>query len=53
MPSSRAWSVERPELFWPALWQFAGVRKPAGDDVLVDGDRMPGASWFVGAAQLR
>ena len=26
----RAWSVERPELFWPALWQFAEVqRKPA------------------------
>ncbi len=22
----RAWSVERPELFWPALWQYAGVQ---------------------------
>ena len=22
----RAWSVERPELFWPALWRYAEVR---------------------------
>ena len=46
----RAWSVERPELFWPALWQYAGVHASRPwHDVLVDGDRMPGASWFVGA----
>ena len=46
----RAWSVERPELFWPALWQHAGVQASRRwQDVLVDGERMPGASWFVGA----
>jgi acetoacetyl-CoA synthetase len=46
----RASSVERPELFWPALWQYAGVRASRRwRDVLVDGERMPGASWFVGA----
>ena len=46
----RAWSVEHPELFWPALWRFAEVRaRRPWRDVLVDGDRMPGAQWFVGA----
>jgi acetoacetyl-CoA synthetase len=46
----RAWSVERSDLFWPALWRFAGVRSSrAWDEVLVDGDRMPGARWFTGA----
>jgi acetoacetyl-CoA synthetase len=45
----RAWSVERPELFWPALWQYAGVHASRPwRAVLVDGARMPGASWFVG-----
>jgi len=23
------WSVDRPEEFWPALWDFFGVRSPA------------------------
>ncbi|MGH6899428.1 MAG: acetoacetate--CoA ligase [Geminicoccaceae bacterium] len=46
----RRWSVEHPELFWPALWRFADVRASRPwDEVLVDGDRMPGARWFVGA----
>jgi acetoacetyl-CoA synthetase len=46
----RAWSVDNPELFWPALWRFAGVRASRPwDEVLVDGDLMPGARWFVGA----
>jgi acetoacetyl-CoA synthetase len=46
----RAWSVEHPELFWPALWRFAGViASRAWDAVLADGDKMPGARWFVGA----
>jgi acetoacetyl-CoA synthetase len=44
------WSVEHPELFWGELVSSMGVRlsRPA-DAVLVDGDRMPGARWFVGA----
>jgi acetoacetyl-CoA synthetase len=46
----RTWSVEHPELFWPALWRFADVRASRPwDEVLVDGDKMPGARWFVGA----
>jgi acetoacetyl-CoA synthetase len=46
----RAWSVAHPELFWPALWRFADVRASRPwRAVLEDGDRMPGARWFVGA----
>ena len=41
----RAWSVEHPELFWPALWRFADVRASRPwREVLVGGDRMPGRS---------
>ncbi len=44
------WSVDQPERFWQSVWEFGGVvaSQPA-DRVLVDGDRMPGARWFVGA----
>jgi acetoacetyl-CoA synthetase len=46
----RAWSVGRPELFWPALWQFADVcASRPWREVLEGGERMPGAQWFVGA----
>jgi acetoacetyl-CoA synthetase len=49
-PELRAWSVDNPELFWPALWRFAEVRASRPwDEVLVDRDLMPGARWFVGA----
>ncbi|HVP15314.1 MAG TPA: acetoacetate--CoA ligase, partial [Terriglobales bacterium] len=41
------WSVEHPEEFWPAVWEFCGViasrKSPV---VLADGDKMPGARWF-------
>ncbi|MEM7408686.1 MAG: acetoacetate--CoA ligase [Myxococcota bacterium] len=40
------WSVDHRETFWRELWDFAGVIGDAGDRVLVDGDRMPGARWF-------
>ncbi|MBB6094416.1 acetoacetyl-CoA synthetase [Povalibacter uvarum] len=44
------WSVEYPENFWSALWDFAEVRaERKADRVLVDGNKMPGAQWFVGA----
>jgi len=43
------WSVERPEIFWPEVWAFCGVKAShTWDKVLVDGDRMPGAKWFTG-----
>lgn len=42
-----AWSVEVPEGFWTALWDFCGVIGARGaGPVLVDGHKMPGARWF-------
>ncbi len=44
------WSVEHPEKFWPSVWAFCGIKASrTWDQVLVDGDKMPGARWFTGA----
>ena len=56
-----AWSVSRPDEFWPAMWRFAGLvcdertgREP-WDDVIIGLDRMAppdaeiGPRWFTGA----
>ncbi len=44
------WSVQQRAKFWEAVWTFCGVRYAVPwDEVLVDGDEMPGAKWFVGA----
>jgi acetoacetyl-CoA synthetase len=57
-----AWSVARPEEFWPAVWRFTGVvadARPGGqqwDTVLLGGERMAppdpalGPRWFRGAS---
>ncbi len=45
-PALYQWSIDHPELFWRTLWRFAGVIGEPGQDVLIDGDRMPGARWF-------
>ena len=44
------WSIERPQAFWAAAWDFCGVvaSRPY-DAVVADFDRMPGARWFPGA----
>jgi acetoacetyl-CoA synthetase len=55
------WSVDRPDAFWPEVWEFCGVvaeerrgRKP-WDEVVVGLDRMAppdperGPRWFTGA----
>lgn len=44
-----AWSVRHKEEFWSLLWRFFNVIGNAGDRVLVDGDKMPGAQWFPDA----
>ena len=48
-----AWSVEQPEQFWVSVGEGAGTGGPVigvrGERVLVDGDKMPGASWFPDA----
>ncbi|MBK7743541.1 MAG: acetoacetate--CoA ligase [Betaproteobacteria bacterium] len=43
------WSVEQPEAFWCAVWDYAGVVGERGARALVDGDRMPGARFFPDA----
>jgi acetoacetyl-CoA synthetase len=49
-PSLHRWSVEYPEKFWTALWDFCEVRSECrASQVLVDGNRLPGAKWFVDA----
>lgn len=40
------WSVDRPEEFWTALWDFCAVIGDRGPTVLADAKAMPGASFF-------
>ena len=44
------WSVAQPEQFWLSVWDGEGGGEPVigerGTQVLVDGERMPGARWF-------
>jgi len=44
-----AWSIDAPEQFWSAIWDFCGVRGERGEQVLIDPQRMPGAHWFPDA----
>ncbi len=44
------WSVDAPEDFWTAFWDFAEIKSQhRGDRVLIDGDKMPGAQFFPDA----
>ena len=41
------YSVEQPEAFWSALWDFCAVKaETRGERVLIDRDSMPGARFF-------
>ncbi len=44
------WSVTERADFWESVWDFGGViaSRPY-DQVLVDGDKMPGSKWFAGS----
>jgi len=49
-PALYRWSIEQPEEFWQAVWDFCGiVASQRGEQVVVDFDRVPGARWFPGA----
>ncbi len=42
-------SIRQPQRFWPAVWEFCGIRASGSfEEVLLDGERMPGARWFPG-----
>lgn len=44
------WSIDNIPDFWRSIWDFMDLRYSRKyDEVLVDGDKMPGAKWFVGA----
>ncbi|WP_157995101.1 acetoacetate--CoA ligase [Peristeroidobacter soli] len=48
--SLHRWSVEFPEHFWNAVWDFCEIRSSQNAQLTIeDGARMPGAKWFVGA----
>ena len=41
------WSVDQPEAFWGALWEYFGLGEVPGE--VLAGTDMPGARWFPGA----
>jgi acetoacetyl-CoA synthetase len=44
------WSIQEPEQFWTAVWDFSEiVSSTRGERVLLNGDRMPGTKWFPDA----
>ncbi|HDS15380.1 MAG TPA: acetoacetate--CoA ligase [Proteobacteria bacterium] len=44
------WSVNDRVAFWESVWEYGGIIASRGyDEVMVDGDKMPGAKWFTGA----
>ncbi len=49
-PGLHDWSINHPEEFWKAIWDFCGViGDPASNRVLSNGEQMPGAEWFPDA----
>ena len=48
-PALWRWSVQQPEQFWPAVVDFCRLKLSAPQQVLLDGDRMPGARWYQGS----
>ncbi len=40
------WSVDNPEKFWDAVWDYAGVIGDKGDVILQDEAKMPGAKFY-------
>jgi acetoacetyl-CoA synthetase len=44
-----AWSVADPAAFWDLVWDHVGVIGEKGNRILIDGDLMPGASFFPDA----
>ncbi|MCB9990384.1 MAG: acetoacetate--CoA ligase [Rhodospirillales bacterium] len=43
------WSVDQPDAFWGALWEYCGIIGERGARTLIDGDKMPGAQYFPDA----
>src|SRR3990167_8716269 len=44
------WSIQYPELFWPAVWEFCDIKaSKKWHKVLVPGKQMQETQWFEGA----
>lgn len=49
-PNLYQFSLQQPEKFWAAVWEFCGIRSSKGWQKVVDATQpMPGANWFEGA----
>lgn len=44
-----AWSVNEPEAFWAALWDYFPIRCHSNYDSVWDAEKMPGTKWFAGS----
>jgi acetoacetyl-CoA synthetase len=44
-----AWSVESPEGFWGAVWDYFDVQAATPAQTVLESRQMPGAAWFPGA----
>ncbi|MCR8923938.1 acetoacetate--CoA ligase [Dasania sp. GY-MA-18] len=45
-PQLYQWSLQQPQAFWGALWDYAQVRGQRGNSVLHNGEDMLKAQWF-------
>jgi acetoacetyl-CoA synthetase len=43
------WSIAHADLFWDQVWDYCGVVGEKGARRLIDGDKMPGATFFPDA----
>ena len=43
------WSVNEPERFWRAVWDYFQVQSPTAPTAVLGSREMPGATWFPGA----
>jgi acetoacetyl-CoA synthetase len=43
------WSVDQPEAFWAAIWDYFEVRAHTPYEQVLGRREMPGAQWFTGA----
>lgn len=40
------WSVDSPDEFWHAVWEFEGIESLTPANTVIASSRMPGARWF-------
>ncbi len=43
------WSIDAPEQFWPAVWDFTTIKASQRWHRVINDDAMPGTKWFEGA----